>query len=74
MWRVVYVASGEQVAQKIKEMLTLEGFLVTCRASGARRSDSGRALRGPIEILVPEAEVEEAHERITEIVAGGNRI
>jgi len=74
MWRVVYVASGENLAQRIKEALMAEGFLVTFRTSGAKRLQTERPTRSSVEILVPETEAEEALMRITEIVAGGNRI
>ena len=71
VWRVVYVATGESMAQKIKNTLTDEGFLVMLRSTGSRQSDPQRTSKGPVEVLVPEAEVEEALERITEIVASG---
>ncbi|WP_026486092.1 SPOR domain-containing protein [Caldanaerobius polysaccharolyticus] len=54
MWTVIYVASDEDVANKIKDKLTSEGFLVKIRSLSKKR-------KGIYEVLVPEAEAEDAH-------------
>ncbi|WP_168198231.1 hypothetical protein [Crassaminicella thermophila] len=51
MWTVVYMAHNQTDADKIKLRLVQEGFLVKLK-----RQDS------VYEILVPNGEVEEAHE------------
>lgn len=50
MWTVIYVAYDGDEAQKIKEKLISEGFLVKIRDNDSL-----------IEILVPESEADEAH-------------
>jgi len=58
MWTVVYIAPNRIIAEQLKEILTAEGLLVNLRSSGIPHlGDSGL-----VEILVPESEVEEAHE------------
>ncbi|AEJ41590.1 hypothetical protein TPY_3438 [Sulfobacillus acidophilus TPY] len=49
------------VAEKIKELLTTEGLLVTLKP--VEVDDSGR---GSIEVRVPEGEAEEAQEILSE--------
>lgn len=56
MWTVVYVAHGENDAEKIKELLIVEGFLVKTRKVG--NNDNS------IEILVPGMEASEAQDTI----------
>ncbi|GAW91159.1 glutamate decarboxylase [Calderihabitans maritimus] len=63
MWTVVYIAPNRRVAEKVKEVLTREGLLVNLRPVG-----SAQVKGGSVEVLVPESEVEEAHEIISELV------
>lgn len=64
MWAVVYIAPNKKEAARIQEILTKEGILVkvkelsTLSANNKKRS---------VEILVPEAEVDEALEIISSI-------
>ena len=55
MWRVIYIAPGSHMAGRVKKLLAAEGLLVSERALGGGKE-------GPIEILVPKSEAEEAHE------------
>lgn len=54
MWTVIYVASDEDAANEIKDKLTKEGFLVKVRSLSKKKN-------GIYEVLVPEAEAEDAH-------------
>ncbi|MCG0278082.1 MAG: glutamate decarboxylase [Thermanaeromonas sp.] len=58
MWTVVYIASSEKAATRLKEILTREGLLVKLRPVGTSHGEN----LGGYEILVPESEAEEAHE------------
>ena len=58
MWTVVYIAPNMAVAEMLKEMLAKEGLLVMLRSVGIPHFGAS----GSVEILVPEAEAEEAHE------------
>lgn len=55
MWTVVYMAHNGTDAQKVKHILDSEGFLVKIRPIG---KEEDRVY----EVLVPNGEVEEAHE------------
>ncbi|WZL72101.1 hypothetical protein QBE52_13450 [Clostridiaceae bacterium 35-E11] len=55
MWTVVYMAHNKADARKIKNALDSEGFLVKIKPIG---KEDDRVY----EVLVPNAEVEEAHE------------
>jgi hypothetical protein len=58
MWTVVYIAPNRATADMLKNYLMTEGLLVMLRSIGVPHlGDSGS-----VEILVPESEVEEAHE------------
>ncbi len=57
MWTVVHIVYNEADVYKIKEILEKEGFLVKTRAIS--KED------GVYEILVLNAEAEEAHEILT---------
>jgi hypothetical protein len=58
VWTVVYIAPNKATAEMLKNYLTGEGLLVMLRSIGVPHlGDSGS-----VEILVPESEVEEAHE------------
>lgn len=54
MWTVIYVASDENAANDVKDKLTKEGFLVKIRPLSKKKN-------GIYEVLVPEAEAEDAH-------------
>ncbi len=54
MWTVIHVAHQEEEAQRIKEKLNTEGFLVKFRKIG-KLDDA------IFELLVPESEAGEAH-------------
>ena len=58
LWTVVYIAPNMAVAEMLKEMLTQEGLLVMLRSAGIPHFGPS----GPVEIMVPEAVAEEAHE------------
>lgn len=61
MWTVVYIAPNLPAAEMIKELLEKEGVLIMLRPVGAPHLGAS----GNYEILVPELEVEEAHEIIS---------
>lgn len=61
MWTVVYIAPSMAVAERVKELLSTEGLLVTTKV--VELSEDGR---GSIEVRVPEGEAEEAHEILAE--------
>lgn len=60
MWTVVYIVPHVSEAERIREVLLLEGFLVKLKFIGMSETLES----GPVEILVPESEVEEAMEII----------
>lgn len=60
MWTVVYIAPSKSVAERLKDVLTSEGLLVSLRTVGLPHNGEG----GSYEILVPESEVDEAMEII----------
>ncbi len=62
MWTVVYMAQSKEIASRLQEMLTDEGILVKMRPI----SKSHENCDNYFEVLVPEAEVEEAHSVIIE--------
>ncbi|MDR3270762.1 MAG: glutamate decarboxylase [Peptococcaceae bacterium] len=61
MWTVIYIAPNDDMAEKCKEVLTCEGVLVQLRSVSVAQC-SGHC---SVEILVPELEVEEAHQILT---------
>lgn len=64
MWTVVYIAPNKATAEMLKEVLANEGLLVMLRSAGVPHlGDSGS-----VEILVPESEVEEAHEILSSAI------
>jgi len=63
MWTVVYIAPNLHRAGQIKEELSGEGMLVQLRPANKNRPESGIT-----EVLVPEAEAEEAHEILTTLM------
>ncbi|MEW9123540.1 MAG: hypothetical protein AB2421_12605 [Thermotaleaceae bacterium] len=60
MWTVVYMAHNQADGQKIKELLAKEGFLVKIRGIG---KEEDRVY----EVLVPNSEVEEAHDVLVDL-------
>ena len=54
MWKVIYIAPSQKIADRIHGKLTEEGFLVKLRATSLSENQ--------FEILVPEAELEEVQE------------
>lgn len=65
MWTVVYIAPNRIIAETLKEVLAGEGLLVNLRSTGVPHlGDSGS-----VEILVPESEIEEAHEILSSAIS-----
>lgn len=62
MWTVVYMAQSKEIATKLQELLTDEGILVKTRPISKKHENKDNYY----EVLVPEAEVEEAHSVIIE--------
>ncbi|HAV20864.1 MAG: DUF2007 domain-containing protein [Bacillota bacterium] len=60
MWTVVYIAPNRATGEMIKELLENEGLLVMLRPVGVPHMGDSAS----VEVLVPESEVEEAHEFI----------
>ncbi|TCS83585.1 glutamate decarboxylase [Tepidibacillus fermentans] len=60
MWTVIYIAPNENVASKIKDQLTAEGFLVKIRESQVSKQ---------FEILVPKGELREIQEVLATILS-----
>lgn len=61
MWTVIYVAATKAAAEHIKAILAGEGILVNLRPAGTQVQG-----RCQVEIMVPAAEAEEAHEILTD--------
>ncbi|MFA6308709.1 MAG: hypothetical protein WC677_03045 [Clostridia bacterium] len=62
MWTVVYMAQNEEMVLVLKDLLANEGILVKIRPISKNVENNDNYF----EILVPEAEVEEAHSVIIE--------
>jgi ribosomal protein S8 len=60
MWTVIYIAPTSKIAERIKERLTSEGFLVKIRAINLSKQQ--------YEILVPAGEVQEIQEVLNSIL------
>jgi hypothetical protein len=58
VWTVVYIAPNMSIAEMLKEILSKEGVLVMLRTLGVPHLGAS----GSVEVLVPEGEVEEAHD------------
>ena len=58
MWTVVYIAPNRTTAEMLKEILIKEGLLCMLKSLGIPHMGDAASF----EILVPEGEVEEAHE------------
>jgi len=63
VWTVVYIAPHKKEAERIKLLLSGEGFLVKLKSVGLSQTSEC----GPVEVLVPESEVEEAMEIINNL-------
>jgi hypothetical protein len=62
MWTVVYIAQSKEIATRLQEILQKEGLLVKIRPISKNNRDEDNYF----EVLVPEAEVTEAHSIIIE--------
>lgn len=62
MWTVVYLAQSKESATRLKELLANEGILVKLRPLSKNPENQDNYY----EVLVPEAEIEEAHNVIIE--------
>jgi hypothetical protein len=60
MWTVIYIAPDSKTAERIKERLTNEGFLVQIRPMNLSK--------GQYEILVPKVELKEVQEVLPSIL------
>jgi hypothetical protein len=60
MWTVIYIAPTTRIAERIKQKLTEEGFLVQVRPINLTSQQ--------YEILVPEGELEEVQEVLNTIL------
>lgn len=60
MWTVIYIASTQKLADRICERLQAEGFLAKQRQASTTKQQ--------FEILVPEAELNDVKELLTEIL------
>lgn len=63
MWTVVYMAQGKDMASKIQSALEESGILVKLKLIGKDAKGDDNCY----EILVPAAEVEEAHNIIIDL-------
>lgn len=59
MWKTIYIAHTEEQAQKIKQMLTENGFLVQLKSAGGKHNKA-------YEIRLPVSEAEDAYEVLCE--------
>ncbi len=59
MWKTVFITQSEAHAEKIKAMLTANGFLVQLKKSHGRNNKN-------YEICVPYSELEDAYEVLCE--------
>ncbi|MCR4434624.1 MAG: hypothetical protein QHH06_00120 [Clostridiales bacterium] len=62
MWTVVYMAQSKDIATKLQDLLSQDGILVKIRPISKNHENNDNYY----EVLVPEAEVEEAHSVIIE--------
>ena len=54
MWKTIYIAHTEEQANKIKQLLTENGFLVQLKSSGGKHNKA-------YEICLPVSEAEDAY-------------
>ena len=59
MWKTIYIAHTEEQAQKIKQMLTENGFLVQMKSAGGKHNKA-------YEICLPVSEAEDPYEVLCE--------
>lgn len=59
MWKTIYIAHTEEQANKIKQLLTENGFLVQLKSSGGKHNKA-------YEICLPVSETEDAYEVLCE--------
>lgn len=64
MWTVVYIAPSKSAAETLQKVLSSEGLLVQLRNIGLPQVGDSNA----VEILVPESEVDEAMEILSNYV------
>ncbi|HWI55008.1 MAG TPA: glutamate decarboxylase [Desulfobacteria bacterium] len=64
MWTVVYIAPSKSAAETLQKVLSGEGLLVQLRNIGLPHVGDSSA----VEILVPESEVDEAMEILSDYV------
>ena len=62
MWMVAYITQSKESAERVRNLLQEAGLPVKIRSV----NQSGNGQFGSYEILVPEAELSEAHEIIIE--------
>jgi BarA-like signal transduction histidine kinase len=62
VWQVIYIAPNMQAAERLRDLLTREGILVSLRPTGMT-SANGAA---HVELLVPQGEAREAHQMVNE--------
>ncbi len=62
MWTVVYIAQSKEIATRLQDILLKEGLLVKIRPISKNNENNDNYY----EVLVPEAEVAEAHSIIIE--------
>lgn len=61
VWKVVYIAKDEILAEKIKDKLSQEGFMVQLRELSKNK-------KGQVEILVPSSEAPDVVEFLSHII------
>ncbi len=59
MWKTVFITQSETHAEKIKAMLTANGFLIQVKSSGGKHNKA-------YEISVPYSEAEDVYEVLCE--------
>ena len=62
MWKVIYIAPTQERAEKLKKLLTDNGFLCQLKQVGVRKNGKPAS----IEISVTESEAEDAYEVLAE--------
>lgn len=62
MWTVIYITQSAKLADRIQNRLVTEGFLVKIRQTHVAKQQ--------YEVLVPETEVDEVQEVLTDVLNG----
>lgn len=62
MWTVIYITQSAKLAERIQTRLAEEGFLVRVRTTHVAKQQ--------YEILVPETELDEVQEVLTDVLNG----